>query len=86
MKMSIKMRLFDNFSGSTPLSKQSIFEPKNPHFLRECFFVLKNRNHLVTRWLRSRKEGEVVRFSGFARKMNHIPPFARAKRARKPAV
>ncbi|MDZ7877314.1 MAG: hypothetical protein U5L45_06580 [Saprospiraceae bacterium] len=33
-----------------------------------------------------RKGGEVVHFSGFARKMNHIPPFARAKRARKPAV
>ncbi|MDZ7879771.1 MAG: hypothetical protein U5L45_18985 [Saprospiraceae bacterium] len=25
----------------------------------------------------------MVHFSGFARKMNHIPPFARAKQARK---
>ncbi|MDZ7876293.1 MAG: hypothetical protein U5L45_01415 [Saprospiraceae bacterium] len=32
------------------------------------------------------KVGEVVLFSGFARKMNHIPPLARAKRAREPAV
>ncbi|MDZ7880404.1 MAG: hypothetical protein U5L45_22195 [Saprospiraceae bacterium] len=28
----------------------------------------------------------MVHFSGFARKMNHIPTLARAKRAREPAV
>ncbi|MDZ7878941.1 MAG: hypothetical protein U5L45_14765 [Saprospiraceae bacterium] len=28
----------------------------------------------------------MVHFSGFARKMNHIPFLARAKRAREPAV
>ncbi|MDZ7879787.1 MAG: hypothetical protein U5L45_19065 [Saprospiraceae bacterium] len=31
--------------------------------------------YLVTRSLRSREGGEVVRFSGFARKTNHIPLF-----------
>ncbi|MDZ7880539.1 MAG: hypothetical protein U5L45_22875 [Saprospiraceae bacterium] len=30
------------------------------------------RNYLVTRSLRSRELGEVVRFSGFTRKTNHI--------------
>ncbi|MDZ7880101.1 MAG: hypothetical protein U5L45_20655 [Saprospiraceae bacterium] len=34
----------------------------------------------------TQKRGEVVHFSGKARKMNHIPPFARAKRAREPAI
>ncbi|MDZ7881171.1 MAG: hypothetical protein U5L45_26120 [Saprospiraceae bacterium] len=28
----------------------------------------------------------MVHFSGKARKMNHVPPLARAKRAREPAV
>ncbi|MDZ7876457.1 MAG: hypothetical protein U5L45_02245 [Saprospiraceae bacterium] len=43
------------------------------------------KRHFCARFARA-KGGEVVHFSGFARKMNHIPPFARAKRARKPAV
>ncbi|MDZ7876504.1 MAG: hypothetical protein U5L45_02490 [Saprospiraceae bacterium] len=34
----------------------------------------------------AQKGGEVVHFSGFARKMNHILPLARTKRAREPAV
>ncbi|MDZ7880820.1 MAG: hypothetical protein U5L45_24300 [Saprospiraceae bacterium] len=33
------------------------------------------RNYLVTRSFRSRGEGEVVRFSGKARKTNHSPLF-----------
>ncbi|MDZ7880012.1 MAG: hypothetical protein U5L45_20210 [Saprospiraceae bacterium] len=32
-------------------------------------------NYLVTRSLRAREGGEVVHFSGKARKMNHILPF-----------
>ncbi|MDZ7878498.1 MAG: hypothetical protein U5L45_12540 [Saprospiraceae bacterium] len=34
----------------------------------------------------AQKEERVVHFSGKARKMNHLLPFARAKRAREPAV
>ncbi|MDZ7877932.1 MAG: hypothetical protein U5L45_09690 [Saprospiraceae bacterium] len=40
-------------------------------------YVLFQSNYLVTRSLRSREGGEVVLFSGKARKKNHIPLFER---------
>ncbi|MDZ7881083.1 MAG: hypothetical protein U5L45_25680 [Saprospiraceae bacterium] len=43
--------------------------------------MLINRNYLAHSSLRSREIGNVVRFSGNARKTNHIPYLARAKRA-----
>ncbi|MDZ7879575.1 MAG: hypothetical protein U5L45_17995 [Saprospiraceae bacterium] len=47
----------------------------------------KNEPHSPSRASEASAKGrEVVHFSGFARKMNHIPPLARAKRAREPAV
>ncbi|MDZ7878241.1 MAG: hypothetical protein U5L45_11250 [Saprospiraceae bacterium] len=48
-------------------------------------FKIRIKRHFCARFARA-KVGEVVHFSGKARKMNHILPLARAKQAREPAV
>ncbi|MDZ7879317.1 MAG: hypothetical protein U5L45_16670 [Saprospiraceae bacterium] len=48
-------------------------------------FQIRIKRHFCARFAHA-KRGEVVHFSGKARKMNHIPLFARAKRAREPAI
>ncbi|MDZ7876835.1 MAG: hypothetical protein U5L45_04150 [Saprospiraceae bacterium] len=59
----------------------SLARAKRARDAKNTFRLCPSLNYLVTRSLRSRERGEVVHFSGKARKMNHISLFLRAKRA-----
>ncbi|MDZ7876584.1 MAG: hypothetical protein U5L45_02890 [Saprospiraceae bacterium] len=60
------LQIYEKYSSTKISHKIS----KSPYTIIKCFC-----NYLATRSLRSCERGEVVRFSGFARKTNYIPLF-----------